>query len=113
MTVRADGRAARTLWTVLERFDYGALVSVAIESGRTHQIRVHFESIQAPVIGDRVYGIFQALPKDLFREHQQFGRQALHAFRLQILHPVSGEPLAFEAPMPADFLKLLARWREG
>jgi 23S rRNA pseudouridine1911/1915/1917 synthase len=112
MVVKDEGgRAARTTWKVIERFDYGALLSVIIETGRTHQIRVHFESIGAPVIGDKTYGNFKALPSKLFREQQSFGRQALHSFKLQITHPVTEQRLAFEAPLPKDFLALLGVWR--
>lgn len=111
VVTQEGGRAAKTNWSVLERFDYGALLSVVIETGRTHQIRVHFESIGAPVIGDRSYGNFKALPSKLFREQQAFGRQALHSFKLQITHPVSHERLTFEAPLPKDFSELLGVWR--
>lgn len=106
------GRASRTNWAVVERFEYGSLLSVEIETGRTHQIRVHFESVGAPVIGDTVYGNFNALPKTLLRLHQQFGRQALHAFRISCDHPVSKERVSFEAPVPQDMRQLIDRWRE-
>ncbi len=105
------GRAARTRWHVLERFEYGALLAIQIETGRTHQIRVHFESVGAPVIGDTVYGVFQALPKPLLRLHERFGRQALHSASLTVTHPISGKRLTVEAPLPADMLQLIEQWR--
>lgn len=106
-----SGRSAITRWSVIERFEYGALLRLQIETGRTHQIRLHLEAIGAPVIGDRTYGNFQALPKSLALLHQQFGRQALHAHRLSCLHPETGEKISFEAPIPADMTDLIAAWR--
>lgn len=105
------GRAATTRWKVIERFEYGTLLGIKIETGRTHQIRVHFESIGAPVIGDKVYGVFQALPKPLFKLHERFGRQALHSFRLELTHPKSGARCSFEAPLPEDMETLIHAWR--
>lgn len=114
MAINAEqGRRAVTRWSVVERFDYGALLKVQIETGRTHQIRLHLEAIGAPVIGDPVYGNFQALPKNFLLRHQQFGRQALHAHRLSCTHPVTGVRLQFEAPIPEDMSALVRDWRNG
>jgi len=74
-----------------------------LETGRTHQIRVHCAAIGHPIVGDPVYGAgYPAMGLD---------RQALHAARLRFVHPVSGTPLSFEAPWPDDFAKLVTRLR--
>jgi len=112
MAVREEGgRSAVTNWQVRERMDYGTLLEVKLQSGRTHQIRVHMDSIASPVIGDRVYGNFAALPKKLEIASQKFGRQALHAYRLEFEHPVSKERMLFEAALPEDFEELLEVFR--
>jgi 23S rRNA pseudouridine1911/1915/1917 synthase len=112
MTVRSDGRAARTHYRVAERFAEHTLLRVQLETGRTHQIRVHLAHIAHPVVGDPEYGARRArVTRDTVPELaaalQAFQRQALHAARLEFTHPVSGAPLSFEAPLPADFARLL------
>jgi 23S rRNA pseudouridine1911/1915/1917 synthase len=97
---RAQRRVARDD----ERPD-AALLRVTLETGRTHQIRVHCAAIGHPIVGDPVYG---AGYPDLGIE-----RQALHAARLRFVHPVNGTPLSFDAPWPADFAALVARLRTG
>ncbi len=107
MAVRPGGRPAITRYRVRERFARYALVEVSLLTGRTHQIRVHFAHLGHPVAGDPVYG----------RRADDLGirRQALHAWRLELRHPVTGSPLALEAPPPADFLAAVeaARAQEG
>lgn len=105
------GRSAVTEWRVIERFGYATLLGIRIETGRTHQIRVHLESIRAPVIGDRLYGDFTSLPRELIRLHERFGRQALHAAKLELLHPMNAQSLCLEAPMPADMAGLIAAFK--
>ena len=112
MAVRSDGRAARTHYRVAERFDDFTLLRVRLETGRTHQIRVHLAHIGHPVVGDPEYAARRALvtrdtPPLLAVALQGFPRQALHAARLELTHPVSGKELAFEAPLPEDFARLL------
>jgi 23S rRNA pseudouridine1911/1915/1917 synthase len=85
------------------RYDRAALLRVTLETGRTHQIRVHFAAVGHPIVGDPIYGT--GYP-DLGIE-----RQALHAARLRFVHPVTGAPLAFDAPRPADFEALIERLR--
>ena len=105
--VPRNGKPALTEWVVAEDFGAAALLRVRIHTGRTHQIRVHLSSFGCPVAGDRDYGSAardRALP---FRPE----RQMLHAWRLAFPHPLTGEPLAFEAPPPADFQALLAALR--
>ncbi len=116
MTVTERGRAARTSYRVLERFRAHTYVEVELETGRTHQIRVHMAHVRAPLVGDPVYGGRPRLPKrptERLRETLAgFRRQALHARRLELPHPVTGEPLAFDSPLPADFERLLDALRD-
>lgn len=116
MAVRDNGRPAVTHYTVIERFRAHTYVNVVLETGRTHQIRVHFAYRRHPLVGDPVYGGRLALPagasaalRDALRT---FRRQALHAARLELGHPVTGERLKFDAPLPADFESLLQVLRE-
>jgi 23S rRNA pseudouridine1911/1915/1917 synthase len=110
MAVRADGRPARTHGEVRERFPGRppyALVALRLETGRTHQIRVHLASSGFPVAGDGVYG---AAEEDR-AAGLELGGQALHAWRLRLLHPATGEPMAFAAEPPPDFAAALERLR--
>jgi 23S rRNA pseudouridine1911/1915/1917 synthase len=115
MAVTERGRAAVTHYRVLERFRAHTHVQVRLESGRTHQIRVHMTHIHHPLVGDPVYGGRLRLPprssEGLLQALRGFRRQALHARRLALLHPVSGEALAWSAPRPADMEILLAALR--
>jgi 23S rRNA pseudouridine1911/1915/1917 synthase len=117
MAVRENGRPAVTHYTVIERFRAHTYVNVLLETGRTHQIRVHFAYRRHPLVGDPVYGGRLALPagaSDALRDAlRAFRRQALHAARLDLRHPsAGGEVLAFEVPPPADFQSLLQTLRE-
>ena len=111
MAVRADGREAITHFRIEQRFRAHTLLRVQLETGRTHQIRVHLAHIGFPIVGDPVYGGRKrltaggALP--LNSALQGFGRQALHAQRLHLEHPLSGRPQSFEAPIPSDLESLL------
>lgn len=110
MAVRAGGREAVTHFIVVERYRAHALLAVTLETGRTHQIRVHLAHRRIPIVGDPVYGRRMVLPKspapELVSLLQDFRRQALHAARLSFSHPVDGTPLSFEAPLPDDFRRL-------
>ncbi|HEY8521759.1 MAG TPA: 23S rRNA pseudouridine(1911/1915/1917) synthase RluD [Gammaproteobacteria bacterium] len=116
MTVSEQGRPARTRYRVLERFRAHTYVEVELETGRTHQIRVHMAHIRAPLVGDPVYGGRPRFPPQptpaLRRVLETFPRQALHAAQLALQHPVTGEALAFESPLPPDFEELLEVLRE-
>ncbi len=113
MAVLSEGGLyAVTNWKVEERFNYGALVRLSLETGRTHQIRVHMNHINSPVIGDATYGDFDMLPFSLLRASNTFARQALHAETLGFKHPVSGEELKFSAPMPQDMTSLVEIFRK-
>jgi len=113
--VRAGGRPARTRWRVLERFGPAALVEARLETGRTHQIRVHFAALKHPVVGDPVYGGRVRKVLSLRQSERSLAdallrvmrRQALHAAELELAHPVSGEALRFESALPADFSRAL------
>jgi 23S rRNA pseudouridine1911/1915/1917 synthase len=109
MSVRYDGsgRASETYYQVRERFQRHTYVEVHPRTGRTHQIRVHMAAIGYPLVGDRVYGRTDRALYEVVR------RQALHAFRLEIRHPSTGEEMAFEAPIPEDMERLLAFLRAG
>ncbi len=100
------GREARTLWKVLERFRHFNLVEFRLETGRTHQIRVHLSSLGHPILGDPVYGGRKRLPSIepvLLRQGlEKMLRQALHAALLGFHHPVTGEKMEFFSPLPAD-----------
>jgi 23S rRNA pseudouridine1911/1915/1917 synthase len=112
MAVVEGGREARTHYRVIERFRAHTLCEIELETGRTHQIRVHMAHIRAPLLGDPVYGGRPKLPPQASDELrvalQSFRRQALHASRLQLAHPVTGEPLSFESPLAPDFARLVA-----
>jgi 23S rRNA pseudouridine1911/1915/1917 synthase len=116
MAVRRDGREAVTHYRIEERFRAHTLLRVQLETGRTHQIRVHLAHLGFPIVGDGVYGGRRrqvAGATDELREAlQQFRRQALHAQRLSFNHPVTGRHHTFEAPLPDDFEGLLAALRE-
>ena len=111
MAVVSDGRPAVTHYQVLERFPAHTLLAVRLETGRTHQIRVHLSHLRHPLVGDTLYGARVRLPKGasvaLVTALQGFPRQALHAIRLGLDHPETGEPVFWEVPMAADLAWLL------
>jgi 23S rRNA pseudouridine1911/1915/1917 synthase len=111
MAVVSGGKEAVTHYRVEERYRAHTLVRVQLETGRTHQIRVHFAHRRHALVGDQTYGGRLALPKgasdELIDMLRRFKRQALHATRLAFVHPDSGEHMAFEAPPPNDFEQLL------
>lgn len=115
MAVREHGRAAVSHYRVLERFRAHTHVRVNLESGRTHQIRVHMAHIRHPLVGDPVYGGRLRLPPGgapaLAAALRGFRRQALHARRLALTHPASGAEMAWTAPLPEDMEGLLAALR--
>ena len=111
MAVRADGREAVTHYRVLKRFRGHTFVRAELETGRTHQIRVHLDHIGFPLVGDPVYGTRRRIPKGagaaLIAALDNFKRQALHATRLALEHPLTGKTLEWEAPVPPDMAALL------
>lgn len=115
--VRADGRPATTHIQVRERFAAHSLVEARLETGRTHQVRVHLAALGHPLAGDRRYGARGVVPPSASAEQaagvRGFPRQALHAWRLAFDHPRSGQPMAFEVPLPADMAGLLDILRDA
>jgi len=112
MCVRDDGKPATTHYRVIRRFRDHTHVQFQLESGRTHQIRVHMQYIRHPIVGDPVYGGRQRIPSRadtaLIELLRNFKRQALHAFRLSLRHPESGEQLSWRSALPEDMAQLLA-----
>ncbi len=114
--VTASGKPAVTRYRVVERFRAHTHVRCRLETGRTHQIRVHLAHLRYPLVGDATYGGRLKLPpggaeplKEILRE---FPRQALHARRLAFVHPASGERVTFRSPLPDDILMLLDYLRD-
>ncbi len=111
MAVRLSGKPACTHYRIEERFSGFTLLHCQLESGRTHQIRVHMAYLKHPVVGDPLYGGRQALPagcpEPVQRAIQAFRRQALHACELQLPHPTTAREMAWQTPLPEDFLQLL------
>lgn len=95
--VRSDGKEAITHYKVIKESKDYTVVSVVLETGRTHQIRVHFSHIGHPLVGDDLYG----------GEKGPIDRQALHCHQLHLLHPITRQPMTFTAPLPEDMLKLI------
>jgi 23S rRNA pseudouridine1911/1915/1917 synthase len=113
------GKEAITHYRVLERFGYVTMVELQLETGRTHQIRVHMQSIGHPLFGDTTYGGDRIVKGTIFSKYKQFvenafailPRQALHAKELGFIHPVTGEKLHFTSELPADMQHVIERWR--
>ncbi len=116
MTVREDGKQAVTHYRLRERFRAHTALECRLETGRTHQIRVHLAHLKHPILGDPLYGGSLRLPKgaseELIAVLRGFRRQALHAQVLEFTHPVSGQLVRCEAPLPEDLQTLLAALRE-
>ena len=111
MAVVAGGKPARTHYSLGQRFKHFTELHLKLETGRTHQIRVHMAHKKHPLVGDGVYGGRARVPgnsaPELVHAIREFSRQALHARELAFFHPASGEWMTFEAPMPEDMQQLL------
>lgn len=113
------GKYAKTNYKVLERLGYISLVECKLETGRTHQIRVHFQHIKHPLFNDFEYGGNKILKGTTFSKYKQFvencfriiPRQSLHAKSLSFEHPKTGELLSFESELPNDMLEVIDKWR--
>ncbi|MCK5464047.1 MAG: RNA pseudouridine synthase, partial [Bacteroidales bacterium] len=122
MTVFPDGsqgKPAVTHYKLLERLGYLSLVECQLETGRTHQIRVHFRHIRHPLFNDETYGGDQILKGTTFTKYKQFvqncfqvlPRHALHAKSLGFLHPATGEKMFFDSELPEDMTRVIEKWR--
>lgn len=121
-TVSSRGRKAHTQWTIKDQFQWFTLLTVMLETGRTHQIRVHCAAMQHPIVGDKVYRP-RKLEKTIARRSNQRDkilqviqsakRQMLHAWRLGFTHPHSGEQMVFESPLPPDMVQLIKQIQEA
>jgi 23S rRNA pseudouridine1911/1915/1917 synthase len=115
-----EGKTAITHYKVLEDLGYISLIECKLETGRTHQIRVHFSHIKHPLFNDEEYGGDQILKGTTFTKYQQFikncfkilPRQALHAKSLAFNHPVTGKRLSFDSSLPDDMLQVIEKWRK-
>lgn len=111
MSVQTGGKPAITHFQVARKFNHYSLIKIQLETGRTHQIRVHMAYINYPLLGDRVYGGRERIPAGIHEALrpviQNFSRQALHAERLSFEHPRSHKLVSFDAPLPEDFENLL------
>ncbi len=111
MAVSSRGKQAVSHYRVLKKYRMHTLAQVKLESGRTHQIRVHMAHLHHPVVGDPVYGGRLRLPKgcseSLAQQLRDFKRQALHAIRLSLRHPVTGKKMSWAAPIPQDMGALM------
>jgi len=116
MAVTTSGKQAVTHYRVIEKFRAHTHLRLKLDTGRTHQIRVHMTHIKHPIVGDPVYGGRSRLPKEagplLVESLRGFSRQALHAAQLSLLHPITGEWLTWQAPLPSDMTALLSVLRE-
>ena len=115
-----EGKTAITHYKVLEDLGYISLIECKLETGRTHQIRVHFSHIKHPLFNDEEYGGDQILKGTTFTKYQQFikncfkilPRQALHAKSLAFDHPVTGKRLFFDSDLPDDMVQVIEKWRK-
>jgi 23S rRNA pseudouridine1911/1915/1917 synthase len=110
VTEEGAGREAHTSYRVLEMLRGATLVEAALHTGRTHQIRVHFQFLRHPLVGDMVYGQRQNQRLAEVAGYEA-SRQMLHAFHLRFIHPRTGKRISFEAPVPADFQDALSALR--
>ena len=114
------GKDAVTHYNVLERFGYVTLVQCVLETGRTHQIRVHMKHIGHPLFNDDFYGGDKIVKGTIYTKYKQFvdncfqicKRQALHAKTLGFIHPTTGEEMFFDAPLPEDMEQVIEKWRK-
>ena len=114
------GKEAITHYSVIERFNYVTLVQCVLETGRTHQIRVHMKYLGHPLFADDFYGGDKIVKGTIFSKYKQFvdncfsicSRQALHAKTLGFTHPKSGKEIYFETPLPDDMKNVIEKWRK-
>lgn len=111
MAVVDTGKTAITHYRILAKYPAHTHLTLRLETGRTHQIRVHMAHIRHPIVGDHNYGgrvkLSKGMSTELIQTLRQFKRQALHAYALELTHPSTGKPMRFEAELPNDMLQLI------
>lgn len=116
MSVRPSGKLAITCYRIIEHFRSFTHIHIQLKTGRTHQIRVHLAHIHYPIVGDPAYGTHKAIPTKLSANLKEallhFKRQALHAHRLTLTHPITSKPIAWQAPIPEDITTLIQLLKE-
>lgn len=116
MAIVETGKAAVTHYRIMEKYRHTTRLKVKLETGRTHQIRVHMSSINHPLVGDLTYGgrvrLAKGMSEACITAMRQFKRQALHAFAIGFAHPKTDEWMTFEAELPTDMQQLMAALRE-
>lgn len=117
MAVVETGKPAITHYRIAEKFPNHTLLSVKLDTGRTHQIRVHMLHIRHPIVGDNTYGgrtrLSKGMSEELIALLREFKRQALHAFALGFIHPATDEPVSFKVDLPEDMQVLIKALRAG
>jgi 23S rRNA pseudouridine1911/1915/1917 synthase len=116
MAIVRNGKPAVTRYEILERFGTNTYLRCNLETGRTHQIRVHMQYLKAPLVGDPLYGIGNIIPHKLMSETLRaaihgFKRQALHAIKLGLIHPVTQQEMSWQIELPDDMKALLEAMR--
>jgi 23S rRNA pseudouridine1911/1915/1917 synthase len=113
MSVSSSGKEARTHYRVIDQLSGCTLLLCSLETGRTHQIRVHMQSLGHPLVGDPVYGGKPSkIDPEVGRIIAHFPRQALHAQRLELIHPETNKDMSWESPLPDDMERLLSSLRQ-
>jgi 23S rRNA pseudouridine1911/1915/1917 synthase len=113
MSISSSGKEARTRYRVIDQLGGCTLLLCSLETGRTHQIRVHMQSLGHPLVGDPVYGGKPSkIDPEIGRIIAHFPRQALHAQRLELTHPKTNKDMSWESPLPDDMEKLLSSLRQ-
>jgi 23S rRNA pseudouridine1911/1915/1917 synthase len=112
-SVAKGGRRAATHWKVIERFPRATLMECRLETGRTHQVRVHLSEQGTPILGDAVYHARRTVPAALVQLLEHIDHPLLHAAHLGLKHPETGDWMAWDAPLPEDYASVLERLRAG